>query len=106
MKASLPERRWEYDDGNESHDNRSLWMKVRPYVYLAAMFMGIWCMMNLFDLTRANTEQNIDNNPTLIAAINNDQFFNDYVVGEMDNIDIYDELYDDGFDPASLDNDF
>lgn len=26
----------------------SAWQKIRPYVYLAAMFAGIWCMMKMF----------------------------------------------------------
>lgn len=26
----------------------SRWERVRPYVYLAAMFCGIWCMMKVF----------------------------------------------------------
>lgn len=26
----------------------SLWQKIRPYIYLAAMFAGIWCMMKIF----------------------------------------------------------
>ena len=24
------------------------WLRVRPYVYMAAMFAGIWCMMKVF----------------------------------------------------------
>ena len=27
----------------------SLWVRVRPYVYIAAMFAGIWCMMRVFN---------------------------------------------------------
>lgn len=27
----------------------SLWVRVRPYVYMAAMFAGIWCMMQIFN---------------------------------------------------------
>lgn len=27
----------------------TLWLRVRPYVYLAAMFAGVWCMMTLFN---------------------------------------------------------
>ena len=27
---------------------RSRWQQMRPYIYLAAMFMGIWCMMKMF----------------------------------------------------------
>lgn len=26
----------------------SRWQRIRPYVYLAAMFCGIWCMMKIF----------------------------------------------------------
>lgn len=26
----------------------SAWQRVKPYVYLAAMFAGIWCMMQIF----------------------------------------------------------
>lgn len=26
----------------------SFWQKCKPYVYLAAMFAGIWCMMQIF----------------------------------------------------------
>ena len=27
----------------------SLWVRIRPYVYMAAMFAGIWCMMRVFN---------------------------------------------------------
>ncbi len=26
----------------------SRWHRIRPYVYMAAMFLGIWCMMKMF----------------------------------------------------------
>lgn len=26
----------------------SRWVRLRPYVYMAAMFAGIWCMMKVF----------------------------------------------------------
>lgn len=33
----------------------SLWVRIRPYVYMAAMFAGIWCMMQVFNtLSGAN----------------------------------------------------
>ena len=28
------------------------WQKIRPYVALAAMFAGIWCMMKVFDMSQ------------------------------------------------------
>ncbi|MDE5959967.1 MAG: hypothetical protein K2G59_07400, partial [Muribaculaceae bacterium] len=29
---------------------RTRWQMVRPYAYLAAMFAGIWCMLQMFHL--------------------------------------------------------
>ena len=26
----------------------SRWVRIRPYVYMAAMFAGVWCMMKVF----------------------------------------------------------
>ncbi len=38
MEAAIPERRVA-----EPPVVRSTWQKIRPYVYMAAMFAGIWC---------------------------------------------------------------
>ncbi|MBR2084635.1 MAG: hypothetical protein IJ879_08545, partial [Muribaculaceae bacterium] len=27
----------------------TMWQRVRPLVYLAAMFAGVWCMMSVFN---------------------------------------------------------
>ena len=33
----------------------TLWTRLRPYAYMAAMFAGIWCMMKVFNgLTESN----------------------------------------------------
>lgn len=39
----------------------SRWQKLRPYVYLAAMFAGIWCMMKVFTMTQDNVGMKIEN---------------------------------------------
>ena len=36
----------------------SLWVRVRPYVYMAAMFAGIWCMMRVFNDMSGATSTN------------------------------------------------
>lgn len=46
----------------------SRWHRMRPYIYLAAMFAGIWCMMKMF--TMIQTDQNhveLDNPPAMLA---------------------------------------
>jgi uncharacterized linocin/CFP29 family protein len=36
----------------------TLWQRVRPLVYLAAMFAGVWCMMQVFSNFSASDNLN------------------------------------------------
>lgn len=45
----------------------TMWQKVKPYVYLAAMFAGIWLMMKTFHTATQNADMNLDNPPAQIA---------------------------------------
>lgn len=102
MIEALPEQSWE--NSSPRIMPRSFWSRVRPYVYMAAMFLGIWCMMKTFDLMRGDVPVSVEKNTQLMSAINNDAFFNDYCSPAVNESDIYDDLYDEGFDPASLDS--
>ena len=102
MIEALPEQSWEKSSPRIMP--RSFWSRVRPYVYMAAMFLGIWCMMKTFDLMRGDVPVSVEKNTQLMSAINNDAFFNDYCSPAVSESDIYDDLYDEGFDPASLDS--
>lgn len=106
MKASLPERNWDDETSSQAQaEKKSFWYKIRPYTYMAAMFCGIWLMMNIFDLTRGLRPDSIESNPELLAAIQNDYFLSDYVDQAMYNdCELYDELYESGFDPSSIIN--
>ncbi len=104
MTASLPEREWEKETPKVLP--RSVWQRIRPYIYLAAMFMGVWCMMKMFDLMRADSSGlSIENNPVMTAAISNDHFINDYFIneGELNDYQLMEDLYETGFDPAAYD---
>lgn len=103
MSSKLPLQEWEKSEGPVIMP-RTFWQKVRPYVYMAAMFLGIWCMMKTFDLMHNDSVISVDKNPQLISAVNNDAFFNDYCTPAMSESDIFDELYDEGFDPTSLES--
>lgn len=105
MMAKLPEMEWEKP--SPTVVPRSFWQRVRPYVYLAAMFMGVWCMMNMFDMMRSDsTGLSIENNPVMTAALQNDNFINDYFIneGDINDSQLMDELYEVGFDPNSVDD--
>ena len=105
MMAALPERDWEKPQPKVMP--RSMWQRVRPYIYLAAMFMGVWCMMKMFDLMRADSSGlSIDNNPVMTAALGNDHFINDYFIKEceVNDYQLMEELYETGFGPSAYDD--
>lgn len=67
----------------------SRWHKIRPYVYLAAMFAGIWCMMQVFHRV-SNSEQ--QRQETVLASYEPDSY--DLYVDESlgDDFKLEDEL--------------
>lgn len=101
MTTMLPTRDWEEQEGKVLP--KSIWQKIRPYVYMAAMFMGVWCMMHMFTLMRTDSDGlHFDNNPVITAAIGNDYFFKDYIIneGELHEYDLMDDLYETGVSPV------
>ena len=44
----------------------------------------------------------IETNPGITAAINNDTFFNDYVVPTLDDSALLDDLYEEGFEASDF----
>lgn len=100
MSSRLPYRQ-ELDDADAAEKERkkqsSRWYTIRPYVYMAAMFAGAWCMLKMFSLmTNKDTEINIDNYPSLTHALQNDQLVDDYLVDDISPYEIIDDYYDEG----------
>ena len=60
IMANLPE----YQEAQP--EKISMWKKVQPYIYMAAMFAGIWCMMKMFHMM-TSTDLSLDNPPESIA---------------------------------------
>lgn len=79
---------------------RTFWQKVRPYAYLAAMFMGIWLMMNIFTFTGKVDMQKASPSAgsQMIAEVVNSNttgYVDEYV--DMSDYDLYNDLYNSGF---------
>lgn len=75
------------------------WQRYKPYVYLAAMFAGIWCMMQVFKHASDGLGAvSLDNPPQHIASLMKNPDVSDielsetYTLGESFNDD---ELIDD-----------
>lgn len=82
--------------------HRTWFDRVRPFVYMAAMFAGIWCMMNMFSMIQKNASS--FNDTSLIATTTpaHDDYIIDYVIDDYNGDQLLDELYAEGFSP----NDF
>lgn len=112
FEASLPHRaELEHPDDVEARTApRTLWNAMRPYVYMAAMFAGIWLMLQLFNIISGNVGslQPMDYNPVLAEALGNDDFMNQYFFDNIEPWDIVDSMHDsdaslaDDFDPDYL----
>ena len=60
----------------------SLWQRLKPYVYLAAMFAGIWVMMKVFHTMTYDNTINFDNPPVAVLSLLDDNDnYNVYVMG-------------------------
>ena len=81
---------------------RSWWQRLRPYTYMAAMFAGVWCMLKLFAMLTSSSPLPLETNPVIAEAFSNAVFVNEYVIPELNEWDLYDDLMEDGIDPAAL----
>ena len=66
----------------------STWERIKPYVYMAAMFAGIWCMMKMFHIASQNAASvELDNPPQAVVLAmedNGDSYEYFYNVDEVD----------------------
>lgn len=72
-----------------------LWYTVRPYVYMAAMFAGIWCMMHIFNFMGSNNvDLSIESHPVVATALSNDEFVEEYIIPDAGGYDLMEQLYE------------
>lgn len=85
------------------------WQRIRPYIYLAAMFAGIWCTMKMVDMmSGADNEVSLNNPPALVAqAMQSPDVTNEMALqSSVDNIEIATDLAEEYPDFESFANEF
>ena len=99
LEAEAPEKAY-------AQQKRSLWMRVRPYVYMAAMFAGVFCMTKMFGLMGEtdSLDMRIDRNPVMIAALSNQEFVEDYLGDSMSEAEILDDMWESGHDATDFED--
>lgn len=85
MMESLPE----YPE-KPVEKNISVWHRLKPYVYLAAMFAGIWCMMQVFHHVSNSTQNTYDENLTAYYEPDSFDLYIDDSKGE--DLELQDEV--------------
>lgn len=105
MIAMLPEQPWEQDPTPHVM-KRSFWQRIRPYAYMAAMFAGIWLMMNMSSFFAPQLKGNSFAEPSAplaqLVSQSPDSYLDDYAMNYYDDADLMDDLYASGFDPSSI----
>lgn len=72
------------------------WNRIRPYIYMTAMFAGIWCMMWIFNDIVGVANKNTYN-PTIIAGFQNEENIDEILMhSEISEYDIF--TYQDSID--------
>ena len=84
----------------------TLWQRVRTYVYLAAMFAGIWCMVKMVNLMGSSTPGTpvafAESEQILAQALEDETFIDEYCYDGVDEYSLLESLYEDGFDTETL----
>jgi len=79
------------------------WQRIRPFVYMAAMFAGIWCMMKMFSLMQnPDADMSFDRSPVLTAALANEDFVSDYVLEDYGESQLLEDLYAAGYSVTDI----
>lgn len=88
MAESLPEVKI------SEEEKPTMWVKVRPFIYMAAMFAGVWLMMNIFSLGKSSAtgEQRAANISAGVSVEKNAEDFIDYTgANDYDAIMTYED---------------
>lgn len=107
FNASMPDKLPYNPEAETSSVNttsaRTWWQASRPFIYMAAMFMGVWCMTKMFSLMKEQSPSlPFGNNDVLATALNNNDFYNDYVVDDINEYDLLSDMYDNGLHLTAL----
>lgn len=85
---------------NSPAQPRPIWKRVVPYLSLAAMFVGIWCMMKVFHMV-SQPSYSLDNIPEQVALALNDPDTYEYYSMDFINDDRQVSFSDADFDEES-----
>ncbi len=73
----------------------SFWQKIKPYMYLAAMFAGIWVMMKVFYTVSTDSRYSLDNPPeAIVLALEGNSHEMEYLYPVISDVQLEEEVSD------------
>ena len=69
---------------------------------MAAMFAGIWLMLKLFTIFTSSAPMSLESDPVVAEALSNDEFVNEYVISDLNQWDLYDDIMETGLCPDAF----
>lgn len=99
MLDSLPEK----EIKTKVIEKPSMWVRIRPVVYAAASFAGIWCMITVFNQVNGTNDTNIGEIASKMQSGDNaDEFLMNGGASEYDIITYQDSVMMDADDDTQL----
>ena len=81
------------------------WQRIRPFVYLVAMFAGIWCMVKMVTLITSNSITNGHSTEQIVAeAVADDSFFEEYCYEDFNEYSLLETMYEEGIEAEEIIN--
>lgn len=76
------------------------WQRIRPFVYLVAMFAGVWCMVKMVNLITSNPASGLSQSTEQIVAeaIQDESFIEEYCYEDFSEYTILETMYEEGYD--------
>lgn len=104
MAESLPKTPYEDQDSIETVlRKRTTWQRVRPYVYMAAMFAGVWLMLKMFTTLSPSASDAV---PAIVAEAASDPAFSfDHIDRNVSHSEVLDDMMEQGIDFDRIDFD-
>ncbi len=96
MTAELPDRPEVERPSEIEQKPKTPWEHVRPYVYMAAMFAGVWLMLQMFSMMGGQGQLvPLDDNAHLAKALESEDFLMEYLHDDIENWSLVDDMIDD-----------
>ena len=80
------------------------WQRIRPFVYLVAMFAGVWCMVKMVNLITSNPASGLSQSTEQIVAeaIQDESFIEEYCYEDFSEYTILETMYEEGYDADEI----